>query len=268
MSDTNVLELPVNMIEECDRTQVRSRTSADTVKEYAEMMSAGAIFDPIVVYQEKDTERYIVSDGHHRLQAALKAGVKKIRAKLKEGDEVDALEHALGANQRHGLRLTDADRERAVGLMLSTERLTEKYRSDQDRADHLGLSLRTFRRWKQRWAANDSGTEKEKRAKAKAQKQKNKHESKQQDTAITGHLSGSEKPLAQQVKDAKKARSQDEVNRDEFFAGAEAMRTATVYGGAEAVTRWQCADRVDELVYLRNFLSEMIIEISKRQQAA
>ena len=164
------MELLVKQIEECSRIQVRQRNDAAVVNDYAEAMIAGADFPPIVVFQEQGTERYIVSDGHHRLMAARQAQIPAIDVKLIEGDEPDALEHALGANHHHGLRLNKADRERAVSLLMTDARIKDKYRTDQDRAELLGVSLRTFRAHKAEWRNTSGGGRSEKAAKTQAKR--------------------------------------------------------------------------------------------------
>lgn len=169
------MELLVNQIEECSRIQVRQRNDAAVVNDYAEAMIAGADFPPIVVFQEQGTERYIVSDGHHRLMAARQAQIPAIDVKLIEGDETAALEHALGANHHHGLRLNKADRERAVSLLMTDARIKDKYRTDQDRAELLGVSLRTFRGYKSEWRTAAGGSPKERAAKGSASRSAEKN---------------------------------------------------------------------------------------------
>ncbi len=84
------MKLRVNQIEECSRIQVRQRNDVAVVNDYAEAFIAGAEFPSIVVFQEQGTERYIVSDGHHRLRAARQAQIPSIDVELIEGDETAA----------------------------------------------------------------------------------------------------------------------------------------------------------------------------------
>jgi len=167
------MQLAVNQIEECLRVQVRQNNDAGIIEEYAEAYKAGADMPAIVVYQEPGTERYIVSDGHHRLKAALKAEMANIEVDLVAGDESDALENALGSNHRHGLRLKKADRRRAVSLLMTDTRLKKKYATDQDRADLLGVSIRAFRVDKAEWRNSSGGSVKERAAKGSAQRSAN-----------------------------------------------------------------------------------------------
>ena len=96
--------------------------------------------------------------------------MSSIDVELIEGDETAALEHALGANHRHGLRLNKADRKRAMSLLMTDARIKDKYRTDQDRADLLGVSLRTVRVYKAEWRTATGGNAKERTAKESAQR--------------------------------------------------------------------------------------------------
>src|SRR5215471_8215285 len=58
-------------------------------------------------------------NGFHRLQAAKQAGRDSIAATIHPGGQRGALLHALGANDAHGHRRTDADRRHAIELMLA-----------------------------------------------------------------------------------------------------------------------------------------------------
>lgn len=87
------------------------------IDEYAEKMIAGAIFPPVVVFF--DGSDYWLSDGFHRLNAAIQAGIGYINADIKEGDKRDALLYAVGANTSHGLRRTNDDKRHAVSLLLN-----------------------------------------------------------------------------------------------------------------------------------------------------
>lgn len=167
------MQLAVVDLEECSRVQVRAgKPDADVVTRYAEFMKSGAIFPPVVVFREKGTERYVVADGHHRLRAAQQIGAKKIDVDLREGDENDAIEFALGANSDHGLPRTGKDIRRAVDLLMSNDYLKRKYKTHVDRADLLKISERTFQTRLAEWRESDGGN---KKAKAEAKENAAKH---------------------------------------------------------------------------------------------
>lgn len=82
---------------------------------------------PILVWKQEDG-RWLVIDGHHRLEAAKRAGLEEINAKepfyphMKAGyGWLDAQKVSITTNARHGARLTRADVTRAVGLLLARD---------------------------------------------------------------------------------------------------------------------------------------------------
>jgi uncharacterized ParB-like nuclease family protein len=94
--------------------QARAAIDPATVREYAEAATEGkATLPPIVVYCHT-AGQFWLADGFHRLAAAKQTGQKKIAAEVRQGSRTDALRCALGANQTHGLRRTNADKARAV----------------------------------------------------------------------------------------------------------------------------------------------------------
>src|SRR5262249_44314191 len=98
-------------------TQARITLSDTVIREYAEALAQGDEFPPIDVYC--DDTVYWLADGFHRVQAAKNAGRDTIVATIHQGGRREALLHALGANDTHGHRRTDADRRHAVQLMLA-----------------------------------------------------------------------------------------------------------------------------------------------------
>lgn len=149
----------VNELEVCDRTRVRHqkpKDGLDVVMEYAEAYQCGLIVEPLDVFREKGTERYLVADGEHRLLALRRAKVKEVECRLHEGDEIAALDFAIGCNQTHGLRRTDRDRYHALTRIMETS-LRDKYRTDTELSEKLGVSISTVKRYKAQWRGSDSG---------------------------------------------------------------------------------------------------------------
>jgi hypothetical protein len=100
------------------RIQARDSLDQDAVTEYCEAMLAGDVFPPIVVYKDRE-DRLWVSDGFHRVEAARRndpAGT--IHAVVRSGEFRDAQLAAIGANTEHGLRRTNADKRKAIGMLL------------------------------------------------------------------------------------------------------------------------------------------------------
>ena len=88
-----------------------------TAAEYAEAMKSGAVFPPVVVFVDAKGAHWL-ADGFHRCAAAELAGLAEIAADVRQGSRKDALLHAASANASHGLRRTNADKRRAVALVL------------------------------------------------------------------------------------------------------------------------------------------------------
>ena len=65
-----------------------------------------------------DGTDYWLADGFHRVGAARKIGRETIEAEIKDGSARDAILHGIGSNASHGLRRTQADKQRAVERLL------------------------------------------------------------------------------------------------------------------------------------------------------
>jgi len=90
---------------------------AGIVAEYAEAISNGAQFPPVIVYHDGST--HWLADGYHRIEAADEAKQKIIAADIRVGSRRDAILFACGANRNHGLRRTRADVRRAITTLVS-----------------------------------------------------------------------------------------------------------------------------------------------------
>lgn len=88
------------------------------VADYATHMKAGVVFPPVVVFVDSKGVRWL-ADGFHRCAAAESAGWTEIAADIRQGARRDALLFAAGANSSHGLRRSNADKRRAVLLVLA-----------------------------------------------------------------------------------------------------------------------------------------------------
>jgi hypothetical protein len=86
------------------------------VAEYADAMAAGAEFPPVVVFFD-GTARWL-ADGWHRVKAAERLGLATLTAEVHQGTRRDATLFAIGANQTHGLRRTNADKRKVVLTLL------------------------------------------------------------------------------------------------------------------------------------------------------
>ena len=92
--------------------QSRAEINLPIVEEYADMMANGTVFDPIEGIQDENGIIYI-HDGYHRGEAAKRVGTT-LQVNLQPGSRTEAEWLALTANQKHGLRRTNKDKQRVV----------------------------------------------------------------------------------------------------------------------------------------------------------
>lgn len=97
-------------------TQPREQIDEATVADYAEAMRDGASFPPVVVFN--DGAALWLADGFHRFHATRAAGLPTILIEEHAGTRRDAILFGFGANVRHGLRETRADKRHKVEAML------------------------------------------------------------------------------------------------------------------------------------------------------
>lgn len=117
-------------------TQPRVRMDDEYVDELTELYKGECeLPDPVVFW---DGETYWCADGHHRITAALKAGLKGLTFEIFNGDRTAAYVYACGANQRNGLRPTNADKRAMVNWFLNNK----EWKSKGDRliGDTCGVS--------------------------------------------------------------------------------------------------------------------------------
>lgn len=118
-------------------TQMRSELDQSRVKEYADKMREGEVFDPILTVYDGTTHWLV--DGFHRYFAAQECGFKDISVTYKPGSLEDAQDLSLGANGKHGLSRTNADKRKAVETALSMARHAGK--SDREIAKLCEVSV-------------------------------------------------------------------------------------------------------------------------------
>jgi hypothetical protein len=100
-------------------TQPREEIDQKAVDEYAESYAALVKLPPVVVYF--DGANAWLADGFHRYHAAKKNGNQAIDVDWREGTLEMAKFFAAGANVAHGLRRKEADKKRAIMMLLETE---------------------------------------------------------------------------------------------------------------------------------------------------
>jgi hypothetical protein len=110
-------KIKLSAIEMDTSIQCRASIITETVTDYAERMTEGDSFPPVILFG--DSKRCWIGDGWHRIMAAKQIGALDIDADLEPGDRVQALQHALGANAANGLHRTNADKRRCVTIALA-----------------------------------------------------------------------------------------------------------------------------------------------------
>lgn len=117
-------------------TQSRVELNQETVAEYAQAFTAGATFPPVVAFF--DGANYWLADGFHRYFGARDAGESAIDAEIRTGTQRDAVLYSWGANDKHGLPRSNADKRNIVTAILKDEQ--GRQWSDRDIAKRFGFS--------------------------------------------------------------------------------------------------------------------------------
>jgi uncharacterized ParB-like nuclease family protein len=120
-----LIHLSPDNIEATAATQIRTKIHEDVVKIYTKDMEEGAIFPPIDVFAEEGSQRYVLADGFHRHRAYVNVGADEVPCHLRRGSLHDALIFALGANETHGLRRSNADKRLAVKMALKDPEISQ-----------------------------------------------------------------------------------------------------------------------------------------------
>lgn len=126
---SRILSLPLAKLRLDSGTQCRVETREDKATEYAELLLAGQELHGLggreypVVYH--DGKCYWLAHGFHRYRAHQIAERKHLLCEVLEGTVRDAILHAVGANAANGLPRSNADKRRAVLVLLTDEEWSE-----------------------------------------------------------------------------------------------------------------------------------------------
>lgn len=123
--------------------QVRLAMHVGRVDEFAAALREGVVFPPIVVFY--DGCEVWLSDGFHRITAALRAGREMIEADVRAGGQLDALMFAFFANATHGEPLRPAERRAALHRIIGAH-LPLKHGDGERLAAQLGVHRTTIQR--------------------------------------------------------------------------------------------------------------------------
>jgi len=120
--------LSIDLIQVLGTVQPRATLNEDAIADYAEHYAPDSKhpLPPLRVFY--DGERYILSRGFHRYTAATRAKRASLECEIMDGDERAAVLDAMLDNDAHGVRLTPADKRKAVNRLLDDKewrRLTQ-----------------------------------------------------------------------------------------------------------------------------------------------
>jgi hypothetical protein len=148
------MNLQYDKIRQDGGTQPRGEILIAIIDDYAEQMLAGAEFPPVVVFF--DGRDYWLADGFHRARAWHKAfPTKPLVCDVHQGTQAEAKWYSYGANQTHGLRRTNEDKQRAVKAALQHPQGASK--SDRQIAEHVGVHHDTVGRHRKELQASTVG---------------------------------------------------------------------------------------------------------------
>lgn len=148
--------LLISDLEQNAKTQARVATDDEAVDAYATALKEGAQLPAIDVFH--DGESYYIADGWHRMRAHVQAAEDFIDARVHEGGEREAVLYAAGANTTHGVRRTNADKRRAVQILLE-DSVWGKW-SSRAIAEHCGVHHDMVEKLRNQLAESASSTEK------------------------------------------------------------------------------------------------------------
>jgi hypothetical protein len=134
--DGELCEVPIDELVIDPELQCRKRINKRVVEDYFQGMKRGDKFPPLRAVRVG--KQLLLVEGRHRLEAARRRGLKKVKVLVISGTREDAIWLAAAANKDHGLRRTNADKERAVKTALAHPRA--KGLSDREIAKHVGVS--------------------------------------------------------------------------------------------------------------------------------
>lgn len=136
--------LPIAQIRRDGNTQPRQGMDEDAVNDYANALRNSERLPPVDVMF--DGSVHWLFDGFHRTEAHLRAGLADIPVIIHRGSLEDAQWRSFGANKGHGLRRSNADKERAVRAALRHS--TGAGLSNVQIAKHIGVDDKTVARYR------------------------------------------------------------------------------------------------------------------------
>lgn len=117
MSKTETLS--IDLIRLDGGSQARIKSSEETIESYAELIDASNgvwPLGPVDVFH--DGSDYFLGDGFHRTLAALRLNRASMPCRIHKGTAKDAKIFGMTANDKHGLRMSQADKRACVEWLI------------------------------------------------------------------------------------------------------------------------------------------------------
>lgn len=143
--DTGESSVAIASIRTDGGTQPREGLDAKYIDDLVEALTNGATLPPVDLMYDGDC--YWLYDGFHRLAAHKAVNRVFIAARVHQGDQAAAQWESYAANQAHGLRRSQADKERAIRAALKHPQGAKL--ADNLIAKHLGVSDKTVKRYRE-----------------------------------------------------------------------------------------------------------------------
>lgn len=132
------MKIKLSLIDLTSPTQSRVSTCEETVQEYTDVLEDGGEFPPVDLFF--NGEAAFIGDGWQRVYAHQKSGREDIEATMRKGGLREAVLFAAGANATHGLKRSNADKRRALQIILDDPEWSTW--SERAIAAHCGVSRR------------------------------------------------------------------------------------------------------------------------------
>jgi len=123
-------------------TQARVAISGETVDDYAEVIEGEKKWPLGAIDVFYDGTDYFVADGFHRTLAAIRVKRASIPCRIHRGTAKDARLFGMTANDKHGLRMSQADKRNCVEWLLDNGGKMKQ----AEIAEKAGVDLRTVSR--------------------------------------------------------------------------------------------------------------------------
>lgn len=137
-------KLPLDKVRLDGDTQPRAGINTTLVSEYAKLYEDGTELPPVVVFF--DGVDYWLADGFHRWHARNKTEIEGLSCEIHNGTVDDARWYSYAANQTHGQRRSNADKQKAAKAALLHPKGAGL--SNVDIAAYVGVDEKTVRKYR------------------------------------------------------------------------------------------------------------------------